>query len=44
MAKDIHEVRIAQAYGRWEVYVNGEFFCTADTFSEAMNEIWSVYD
>lgn len=43
MAIDIHEVRIAQVRGYWEVHINGEFFCSADTYSEAVNELWSVY-
>ena len=43
MANGIHEVKVEQVRGHWEVYINDEFFCSADSFSEAMNEIWDVY-
>lgn len=43
MANGIHEVNIAQVGGHWEVYINGEFFCSADSYTEAVGEIRSVY-
>lgn len=43
MHAEIHEVEIKQVGGHWEVTVNGEFFCSADTYTEAMNELWEVY-
>ncbi len=27
------------AWGHWEVYKNGEFYCSTDTKAEAMKEI-----
>lgn len=43
MANDIHEIKIEQVRGHWEVRVNGEFFCSTDSYSEAVNELWEVY-
>lgn len=43
MPNDIHDVKIEQVRGYWEVTINGEFFCSADNFSEAMNELWEAY-
>lgn len=43
MAEGIHEVKIEQTHGHWEVYINGEFFCSADTYTEALNELFDVY-
>lgn len=43
MGSNIHEVEIKQVMGHWEVTVNGEFFCTADTYTEAVNELMEVY-
>ena len=31
-------VNIAPVHGHWEVYIDGKFYCTADTFSEAVGE------
>lgn len=30
---------ILPKFGHYEVYLNGEFFCTADSYSEAEREI-----
>lgn len=30
---------ILSKFGHYEVYLNGEFFCTADSYSEAEREI-----
>lgn len=43
MADKIKEIKIEQTHGHWNVYVNGQFFCSADSYSEAVNELWSVY-
>lgn len=43
MSNDIREIKIEQTRGYWEVSVNGQFFCTADTYSEAVNELWQAY-
>lgn len=43
MPIDIHDVQIKQVRGHWEVYVNGEFFCTADSYLEAVMEINEFY-
>ena len=39
MGSDIHEIQIMQTRGHWEVYINSKFFCTADSYIEAVNEI-----
>ena len=31
-------VKITPVRGHWEVYINGKFYCSADTFSEAVME------
>lgn len=43
MANDVHEVQIHQVREHWEVLINGEFFCTADSYVEAVNELQEVY-
>ena len=43
MGSDIHEIDIRQVKGHWEVYVNGEFYCTADSYIEAVNELYEAY-
>ena len=43
MASGISEINISQVGGHWEVYINGEFFCSADSYSEAVGEIIEVY-
>lgn len=44
MAAKIHNVEMEQVFGYWMVYVDGKFFCTADTKLEAIRELESVYD
>ena len=39
MGSDVHEVQITQTRGHWEVYINREFFCSADSYTEAVNEL-----
>ena len=43
MADGVHEIQIAQVMEHWEVHINGEFFCSADTYKEAVKEIREVY-
>lgn len=31
--------QIVQKNGHYEVYINGKFYCSADTFKEALDEI-----
>ena len=40
MDDTILEVQIKQIRGHWEVYVNGKFFCTADSYVEAVKEFY----
>lgn len=40
---NIHNVQIKQTRGHWEVYVNGEFLCSADSYVEAVNELYEAY-
>lgn len=44
MAAKIYNVEIEPVFGHWEVRVDGEFFCTADTELEAIRELERVYD
>ena len=43
MRTEDREVCIMETRGHWEVYVNGEFFCTADSYTEALNELYEVF-
>jgi hypothetical protein len=43
MAIDIHEISIKQVRGYWEVHINGRFFCSADSYTEAVNEVKAIY-
>lgn len=43
MKPTISEVQIKQIHGHWEVYINGEFFCSADSYLEAVNELYDSY-
>lgn len=36
---DIYDVQIKRVRGHYEVTVNGKFFCSADTFMEAVHEL-----
>ena len=31
--------KIIPKYGHYEVHINGKFYCSADTFSEAVKEV-----
>lgn len=39
----VREVRIMQVAGHWEVHINGEFFCSADSYTEAVRELRDEY-
>lgn len=43
MIASIKEVSIKRVRGHWEVYVNGEFLCSADSYVEAVNELYEAY-
>lgn len=43
MAMDIHEIKIEQVMEHYHVYINGKFFCSADTYNEAVKEVRSAY-
>ena len=43
MANGVHEVAITQVMDYWEVHINGEFFCSADSYREAVKEIKTTY-
>ena len=34
------DVQIKQVREHWEVYVGGDFFCSADSYLEAVNEYY----
>lgn len=36
---EFDDIRFYQTRGHWEVYVNGSFYCSADTYKEALDEI-----
>lgn len=37
------DIQIKQTRGYFEVYVNGDFFCTADNYLEAVKEVYETY-
>lgn len=43
MKSGICEVQIKQVSGHWEVHINGEFFCSADSYTEAVKELYKAY-
>lgn len=43
MTDDIFNVEIKHDRDHWVVYVNGEFFCTADSHLEAVKELYETY-
>lgn len=43
MTTTVHDVQIKQTRGHYEVYVNGEFFCSTDSYVEAVNELYKAY-
>ncbi len=43
MLSDIHEIEIKPVMEHWQVYINGKFFCSADSYNEAIDEIRAAY-
>ena len=43
MTTGIHDITIKQVRDHFEVYINGEFFCTTDSYIEAINEVFEAY-
>ena len=43
MPAGVNDIRIVPVRGHWEAYVNGEFFCSADSYLEAAQEIQSYF-
>ena len=39
--KSVENYQIKSVRGHYEVFKNGEFYCSADTKAEAWDEIWS---
>ena len=37
------DYRIVDSHGHYEVYIDGKFFCSADTMTEAIQEIVDEY-
>ena len=42
MENNIQEVKIIQVRGHWEVYLDGEFYCSADSYIEAGEEAANI--
>ena len=42
MQGDIYSVKIKESYGHYEVYINDEFYCSADNLIEAIQEVEAV--
>lgn len=40
---EFDEIKIKQVRGHWEVYVNDRFYCSADTYDEALKEVREFY-
>lgn len=43
MPEGVNEINIRQVMGHWEITINGKFFCSADTYNEAVKELKRVY-
>lgn len=37
------DYRIIENHGHFDVFINGKFYCTADTMEEAMREVKKHY-
>ena len=42
MPNGTNEVKIIQTRGHWEVYVDGKFYCSTDSYTEAINELYEA--
>lgn len=40
----INNYEIFSKDGHYEVYINNEFYCTADTFQEGLDEVETYYN
>lgn len=40
MPIDTDDIEFVQTQGHWEVYINGEFFCSADNYIEALVTVY----
>ena len=38
----IPEVKITQVRGHWEIYLDGEFYCSTDSYIEAVEEAANI--
>ena len=38
METDAPKIKITQVSGHWEVYLDGEFYCSADSYTEVVEE------
>lgn len=38
MENDTPKIKVKQVRGHWEVYLDGEFYCSTDSYTEAVNE------
>ena len=38
METDASKIKITQVRGHWEVYLDGEFYSSADSYTEAVEE------
>ena len=43
MPEGVNEVKIIQYRGHYVIYVNNAFYCTADSYIEAINELYEVH-
>ena len=39
MPVGVSEVRIIRIKDHWEIYIDDEFYCSADTYNEAVKDI-----
>lgn len=37
------DYRIFEKYGHYEVFINGKFYCSTDTMTEAIHEVVNNY-
>lgn len=37
------DIKIVLNYGHYDVYIDGKFYCSADTYDEAYDEITKIF-
>ena len=42
MTNDVYSIKIKHVYGHYEVFINGEFYCSADSLTEATKEVEAI--